>query len=62
MTAPDQLAETLVKALACGSHPHTTLREWEMSRFSQPSLAKLGSSQTDKKDVVQSGIHAAAEH
>ena len=31
-----------------------------MSRFSQQ--AKLGSSQTDKKDVAQSGIHAAAEH
>jgi type I restriction enzyme S subunit len=26
MTAPDQLAETLIKTLACGSHPHKTLR------------------------------------
>jgi hypothetical protein len=33
MTAPDQLAETLIKILACGSHPHTTLRA--RSVFSQ---------------------------
>jgi len=26
MTAPDQFAETLIKTLACGSHPHMTLR------------------------------------
>jgi hypothetical protein len=32
MTAPDQFAETLIKTLACGSHPHTTLRVSEQLR------------------------------
>src|SRR3989304_6023992 len=27
MTAPDQFVETLIKILACGSHPHRTLRD-----------------------------------